>query len=170
VARIIVLDSGPLGDACRRRGSPEVEKLTGWWIQAKANGAILAIPESRQTECGFQAIVDLLHRGCRKATDHLVNARQFDCDQVIARYERVVQQTGLLALDSGRLDQQVGWLARSCQVRRDLGQDRGRHPRIVGIVLHDETRASLAARSGGKRVERQHDIATVHGRCFSYSS
>jgi hypothetical protein len=29
VARIIVLDSGPLGDACRRRGSPEVEELRG---------------------------------------------------------------------------------------------------------------------------------------------
>ncbi len=70
----------------------------------------------------------------------------------------------------GRLDQQVGRLARPCEVRRDLGQDRGRHPRIVGIVLHDETGAPLAARSGGKRVERQHDIATVHGRCFSYSS
>jgi predicted nucleic acid-binding protein len=45
VARIIVLDSGPLGDACRRRGSPDVEKLTRWWIQAVANGAIVAIPE-----------------------------------------------------------------------------------------------------------------------------
>jgi predicted nucleic acid-binding protein len=45
VARIIVLDSGPLGDACRKRGSLDVEKLTQWWIQADANGAIVAIPE-----------------------------------------------------------------------------------------------------------------------------
>ncbi len=45
MARIIVLDSGPLGDACRRRGSLDVEKLTEWWIRAKANGAIVAIPE-----------------------------------------------------------------------------------------------------------------------------
>jgi predicted nucleic acid-binding protein len=45
VARIIVLDSGPLGDACRKRGHPDVERLTLWHHQARANGAILAIPE-----------------------------------------------------------------------------------------------------------------------------
>jgi hypothetical protein len=45
VARIIVLDSGPLGDACRKRGKREVEDLTSWRIQAKANAAIIAIPE-----------------------------------------------------------------------------------------------------------------------------
>ncbi len=45
MARIIVLDSGPLGDACRKRGKPDVEELTSWRIQAKANGAIVAIPE-----------------------------------------------------------------------------------------------------------------------------
>ena len=45
MARIIVLDSGPLGDACRRRGHPDVEGLTEWRIRAQANGAIVAIPE-----------------------------------------------------------------------------------------------------------------------------
>src|SRR5262245_39659834 len=45
MARVIVLDSGPLGDACRKRGHPDVERLTRWWIQATANGAIVAIPE-----------------------------------------------------------------------------------------------------------------------------
>jgi predicted nucleic acid-binding protein len=45
VARIIVLDSGPLGDACRKRGHPYVEELTLWHHQARANGAIIAIPE-----------------------------------------------------------------------------------------------------------------------------
>jgi predicted nucleic acid-binding protein len=45
MARVIVLDSGPLGDACRKRGHPDVEELTDWWIQATANGAIVAIPE-----------------------------------------------------------------------------------------------------------------------------
>jgi predicted nucleic acid-binding protein len=45
VARVIVLDSGPLGDACRRRGNPVVEGLTTWWIHGKANGAIIAVPE-----------------------------------------------------------------------------------------------------------------------------
>jgi predicted nucleic acid-binding protein len=45
MARVIILDSGPLGDACRRRGHPDVEDLTDWWIQAKANSAIVAIPE-----------------------------------------------------------------------------------------------------------------------------
>jgi predicted nucleic acid-binding protein len=45
MAQVIVLDSGPLGDACRKRGHPDVERLTDWWIHAKANGAIVAIPE-----------------------------------------------------------------------------------------------------------------------------
>lgn len=45
MARIIVLDSGPLGDACRRRGRSDVEDLTEWRIRAQANGAIVAIPE-----------------------------------------------------------------------------------------------------------------------------
>jgi predicted nucleic acid-binding protein len=45
VARIIVLDSGPLGDACRRRGHPDVEELTRWRIRAQVNGAMVAIPE-----------------------------------------------------------------------------------------------------------------------------
>ena len=44
MARIIVLDSGPLGDACRRRGQPSVERLRVWLISAKMSGAI-AIPE-----------------------------------------------------------------------------------------------------------------------------
>ena len=45
VARIIVLDTGPLGDACRKRGHPDVERLTLWHHQARANGALIAIPE-----------------------------------------------------------------------------------------------------------------------------
>jgi len=45
MARIIILDSGPLGDACRRPNNPEVSRLTIWYIQARANGAIVAIPE-----------------------------------------------------------------------------------------------------------------------------
>ena len=45
MAQVIVLDSGPLGDACRKRGHPDVEDLTQWWIRAQANGAIVAIPE-----------------------------------------------------------------------------------------------------------------------------
>jgi predicted nucleic acid-binding protein len=45
LARIIVLDAGPLGDACRKRGNEDVERLTLWLHQAMANGAMLAIPE-----------------------------------------------------------------------------------------------------------------------------
>ncbi len=45
MARIIVLDSGPPGDACRRRGHPDMERLNLWLHQAMANGAMLAIPE-----------------------------------------------------------------------------------------------------------------------------
>jgi len=50
VARIIVLDSGPLGEACRKRGHPDVERLTLWLQHAKANGAIVAIPEMADYE------------------------------------------------------------------------------------------------------------------------
>ena len=45
MARIIILDSGPLRDACRRQDNPNVRRLTLWYIQAKANGAIVAVPE-----------------------------------------------------------------------------------------------------------------------------
>jgi predicted nucleic acid-binding protein len=45
VARVIVLDSGPLGDACRKSGNPDVERLRIWCHQTKANGSIVAIPE-----------------------------------------------------------------------------------------------------------------------------
>jgi predicted nucleic acid-binding protein len=45
VALIIVLDSGPLGDACRKRGHRNLEGLTLWRHHARANGAIIAIPE-----------------------------------------------------------------------------------------------------------------------------
>ncbi len=38
-ARVIVLDSGPLGDACRKPGHPDVEDLTLGWIRATAHGA-----------------------------------------------------------------------------------------------------------------------------------
>jgi predicted nucleic acid-binding protein len=45
MARIIILDSGPLGDACRRQDNPDVRRLTLWYIQAIANGSFVAVPE-----------------------------------------------------------------------------------------------------------------------------
>ena len=45
MARIIVLDSGPLGDACRRSGHPDGDCLRDWLDQANTNRAIIAIPE-----------------------------------------------------------------------------------------------------------------------------
>jgi predicted nucleic acid-binding protein len=39
-----VLDSGPLGLACDRRGKPRVEQITEWRIQAEANGCLIAVP------------------------------------------------------------------------------------------------------------------------------
>jgi len=136
--------------ALRLGGSGHPPSCTGdSWMALQRPAGILGLSmftsQSQQTECRFQAIVDLLQRGRGKATDHLMDPRLLACDQIIARHERIVQQAGMLAFDSGRLDQQVGRLARSCEVCRDLGQYRGRHPRIVGIVLHDETRAPLAA-------------------------
>jgi predicted nucleic acid-binding protein len=58
VARIIVLDSGPLGDACRRRGSRDVELLWEWLVRARANGAIVAIPEIADYEVRRGLILD----------------------------------------------------------------------------------------------------------------
>ena len=70
--RIIVLDSGPLGDACRRRGNPDVEALTLWWIRAKANGAILAIPEIAD----FEVRRGLLLSGATAGIQRLDNLRE----------------------------------------------------------------------------------------------
>jgi predicted nucleic acid-binding protein len=69
VARIIVLDSGPLGDACRRRGHPDVEDLTAWRIQAQANGAIVAIPEIADYEVRRGLILAGAIRGISRLDD-----------------------------------------------------------------------------------------------------
>jgi predicted nucleic acid-binding protein len=45
MARIIVLDSGPLGLACRKRGKPDVDAITFWSITAVSNTALIVIPE-----------------------------------------------------------------------------------------------------------------------------
>src|SRR5262249_4677411 len=42
--RIMVLDSGPLGDAWRKRGHVDVERLTLWRHPARANGGSCAMP------------------------------------------------------------------------------------------------------------------------------
>ena len=44
MARIIVLDSGPLGLLRDRRGKPRVEQIIDWRINAVANGWLIAIP------------------------------------------------------------------------------------------------------------------------------
>lgn len=71
VARIIVLDSGPLGDACRRRGHPVVEDLTMWSIQARTNGALIAIPEIADQEVRR----GLLHDGAADGVERLDELR-----------------------------------------------------------------------------------------------
>jgi hypothetical protein len=46
VARIIVLDTGPVGLlACDRRRNPEADAIHRWKAQARANGVIIVIPE-----------------------------------------------------------------------------------------------------------------------------
>src|SRR5262249_10255227 len=69
VARIIVLDSGPLGDACRRRGRPDVDDLAQWRIQAQANGGIMASPENADYEVGK----GLPLGGARESIERLAN-------------------------------------------------------------------------------------------------
>ena len=44
MARIIVLDSGPLGVACDRRGKPDVERFVVWRHHVGANGGMIVIP------------------------------------------------------------------------------------------------------------------------------
>lgn len=69
MARIIVLDSGPLGDSCRRRGHPDVEELTRWRIQAKANGALVAIPEIADYEVRRGLLLSGSPDGIRRLDD-----------------------------------------------------------------------------------------------------
>ena len=66
MARIIVLDSGPLGDACRRRGSLEVEELRDWLIRAVVNGTIVAIPEIADYEVRRGLILDGVTSGIKR--------------------------------------------------------------------------------------------------------
>jgi len=72
VARIIVLDSGPLGDACRKRGHPKVEGLTIWHHHARANGAIVAIPEITD----YEVRRGLLLTGATDAVQRLDSLRE----------------------------------------------------------------------------------------------
>jgi hypothetical protein len=72
VAQIIVLDSGPLGDACRKRGHPDVERLTRWRIHANANGAIVAIPEIAD----YEVRRGLLWAGAIDGIDRLDDLRE----------------------------------------------------------------------------------------------
>jgi predicted nucleic acid-binding protein len=69
VARIIVLDSGPLGDACRKRGKLDVEDLTSWRIRAKANGAIIAIPEIADYEVRRGLLLSGAQQGIERLDD-----------------------------------------------------------------------------------------------------
>lgn len=66
MARIIVLDSGPLGEACRRRDSPDVERLRYWLAWTRANGAIVAIPEIADYEVRRGLILAGLSEGVRR--------------------------------------------------------------------------------------------------------
>ena len=69
MARIIVLDSGPLGDASRKRGNRDVGRLREWWITAKANGSIIAVPEMADYEVRRGLLLagarDGIHGGAR---------------------------------------------------------------------------------------------------------
>jgi predicted nucleic acid-binding protein len=75
VARIIVLDSGPLGDACRRRASPDVEDLRDWLIQAMANGTIVFIPEIADYEVRRGLILAGSTEGIRRLDELHENLR-----------------------------------------------------------------------------------------------
>lgn len=69
MARIIVLDSGPLGDACRRRGSPDVERLRLWLAVTTIGGAIIAIPEIADYEVRRGLILAESPEGIRRLNE-----------------------------------------------------------------------------------------------------
>jgi hypothetical protein len=72
VARIIVLDSSPLGDACRKRGKADVEDLAIWRIQAQVNGAIIAVPEIAD----YEVRLGLLWSGATEGIERLDHLRE----------------------------------------------------------------------------------------------
>jgi predicted nucleic acid-binding protein len=66
VKRVIVLDSGPLGLACDNPRKAAVEQITLWRIRARANSAILMIPEIADYEVRRELLRVGAHAGLRR--------------------------------------------------------------------------------------------------------
>jgi predicted nucleic acid-binding protein len=58
-----------LGDACRKRGHPDVERLALWLHQARANGAIIAIPEIADYEVRRGLLLSGATEGIKRLDD-----------------------------------------------------------------------------------------------------
>jgi predicted nucleic acid-binding protein len=76
VARIIVLDSGPLGLACDRPSKLEVARFKAWQVRAWANGAFLVIPEIADYEVRRELIRQQLTDSVRRL-DELRNEKVY---------------------------------------------------------------------------------------------
>jgi len=111
VARIIVLDSGPLGLAIRRPGKPLVGRFQAWARSRLVGGSRLAVPEIAHYEVRRELVrlnaVSSLHR-----LDRLVSGRAgmdylpltTDVIKRAAEYWALVRQAGQPTADPKELD------------------------------------------------------------------
>ena len=67
MARFIVLDSSPLGLACNRPGTPQVDRCRAWIDALEAAGAVVVIPEVADYEVRRK----LLHIGAARSLQRL---------------------------------------------------------------------------------------------------
>jgi predicted nucleic acid-binding protein len=112
VARIIVLDSGPLGDACRRRGSPDVEELRFWLIRMTTSGFILAIPEIADYEVRRGLILAGSTEGIRRLDELREDLRFYipistDAMRRAAELWADVRRRGIATADDKEIDADV---------------------------------------------------------------
>jgi predicted nucleic acid-binding protein len=112
VARIIVMDFGPLGDACRRRGSPEVERLRYWLAVTRINGAIVAIPEIADYEVRRGLILDGTIEGIRRLDELRVELRFYipistDAMRRAAELWADARRRGIATADDKEIDADV---------------------------------------------------------------
>ncbi len=127
MAQIIVLDSGPLGDSCRKRGHPGVEDLTDWRVRAIANGAMIAIPEIADYEVRRGLILDGAVDGIERLDQLRVDLRHYIPITTAAMREAAelwaaARRVGLATADDREIDADVMLAAQALRFA-GLGDD-----------------------------------------------
>jgi hypothetical protein len=69
VARIIVLDSGPLGLLCRRPNKPLVAQCHSWILTLEMSGVMIAVPEIADYEVRRELLRVGIAAGVRRLDD-----------------------------------------------------------------------------------------------------